>query len=87
MKEKIAFLAVCRVSKVSSQLSSVFMLPKELSIGALSQQSPLRGELAAAIGMMHQARFGSAIGDRHFECRDGQFLRHGLTHGPAHDTS
>src|SRR5438045_414455 len=41
MKPKSAVFAVWRVSYGPSS-SSVFMLPKKLSIGALSQQSPLR---------------------------------------------
>jgi hypothetical protein len=42
MNENRAFFAACRVSKTVPSSSSVFMLPKKLSIGALSQQSPFR---------------------------------------------
>src|SRR5260370_17220768 len=42
MKENTTFLAAWRVSKTVPSSSSVFMLPKNLSMGALSQQSPLR---------------------------------------------
>ena len=42
MYSKTARLAASRVGKVVRWTSSFFRLPKKLSIGALSRQSPLR---------------------------------------------
>lgn len=79
MRLKVVFLAVWRVSQTPSFSSSALRLPKRLSSGALSQESPLR--------LMEQSMPWVASGRRYTRAAYSlprSAWCHGHPHGPAH---
>jgi hypothetical protein len=89
----------------SSYTSSVLIVPRQLSMGTLSQQFPFRlmdwiipaasrslrvisgSVLAAAIGVVDEARRRRLPLDGHGQGRNGQFHPHVIAHRPANDPS